>query len=301
MTTITTTPGSGAPELTRTRYEETSKPGLNATWAAPSSDTNIDGYEVYYCKHGETQWSARSPLAESNVTLEGLEEYTSYRVLARALQADNRPLGGWSDTGSGRTNRPTDVVAPYPHTMNVDWGSHGLSRLYGYHEDADGDTLTFTVRAKNPGIVEPSIQEEEDGTYLKVLARNPGVVPSSVEHWVDDGYGGRVGANILVEVVANEARYVAENSPAGTAVGSPVTGKPYDDGDDTTDDSLTYTLTDGTNGDVTGPFVIDSASGQISVKPVPNLNDGANPPRLDHETKDSYTGQCISPCRARPP
>ena len=53
-----------------------------------------------------------------------------------------------------------------------------------------------------------------------------------------------------------------------------------DDGDDETDDALTYTLT----GEVatSGLFVIAAASGQISVV------EGAS---LDHETKSSYTGK----------
>ena len=75
-------------------------------------------------------------------------------------------------------------------------------------------------------------------------------------------------------------RSVLENSPAGTAVGDPVTGTPYDDGDDQTNDALSYTL----SGEVStsGAFVIDSATGQISVK------QGAT---LDRETKSSYTGK----------
>ena len=73
---------------------------------------------------------------------------------------------------------------------------------------------------------------------------------------------------------------VAENSAAGTAVGDPVTGTPYDDGDDETDDALTYTLTG--EAATSGAFVIDSATGQISVKQDANL---------DFETKSSYTGK----------
>ena len=76
------------------------------------------------------------------------------------------------------------------------------------------------------------------------------------------------------------ARSVAENSPAGTAVGDPVTGTPYDDGDPDTDDALTYTLTG--EAATSGAFVIDAASGQISVA------EGAT---LDYETKSSYTGK----------
>ena len=60
----------------------------------------------------------------------------------------------------------------------------------------------------------------------------------------------------------------------------PVTGTPYDDGDDQTDDALTYSLTG--EAATSGAFEIDSATGQISVK------EGAS---LDYETKASYTGK----------
>ena len=73
---------------------------------------------------------------------------------------------------------------------------------------------------------------------------------------------------------------MAENSAAGTAVGDPVTGTPYDDGDDQTDDALTYTLTG--EAATSNAFTIDSATGQISVK------QGAT---IDFETKSSYTGK----------
>ena len=79
---------------------------------------------------------------------------------------------------------------------------------------------------------------------------------------------------------ANETRSIVENSAAGTAVGDPVTGTPYDDGDDETDDALTYTLTG--EASTSGAFVIDSSTGQISVQEDANL---------DYETKSSYAGK----------
>ena len=65
------------------------------------------------------------------------------------------------------------------------------------------------------------------------------------------------------------ARSVAENSPAGTAVGAPVAASDPDDGD-----TLSYTLADGA-----GSFTIDRAGGQIRV------GDGA---MLNHEDRSSY-------------
>ena len=68
-------------------------------------------------------------------------------------------------------------------------------------------------------------------------------------------------------------RSVAENSPAGTAVGAPV--KATDLGSDGLQEILTYTL--GNSGDNT-KFDIDHDTGQIRVKDA-----------LDHEDEDSYT------------
>ena len=56
----------------------------------------------------------------------------------------------------------------------------------------------------------------------------------------------------------NVTRSVAENSPAGTAVGRAVTGNPVEG------ETFTYTLT-GEAAD-SGVFAIDASTGQISVK-----------------------------------
>ena len=98
-----------------------------------------------------------------------------------------------------------------------------------------------------------------------------------------DPYGGEFTRTVTITgTPKTETRSVAERSAAGTPVGDPVTGTPYDDGDDQTDDALSYTLSDGNSGDVGGLFVIDSSTGQVSVA------EGAT---LDYEAKSSYTGQ----------
>ena len=116
---------------------------------------------------------------------------------------------------------------------------------------------------------------------------NPGTAdllqPSSIRErqrftfGVHDGYGGYVALTKTINGYHKTGRRVAENSAAGTAVGVPVTGTPYDDGDDQTDDALTYSLT-GKAAD-SGLFVIDSATGQISV---------AENAVLDYETDDTH-------------
>ena len=126
--------------------------------------------------------------------------------------------------------------------------------------------------------------EGDNSDKVRIHALNPAT--SSVTYGVSDGYGGYASKSIDVSGSADSfngadlSRSVAENSAAGTAVGDPVTGTPYDDGDDQTDDALTYTLTG--EASTSNAFTIDSATGQISVK------QGAT---IDYETKSSYTGR----------
>ena len=106
---------------------------------------------------------------------------------------------------------------------------------------------------------------------MRVTLLNPGT--SEVTYMASDPYGGQVTRTVtLTATPKTVSRSVAENSAAGTNVGDPVTGTPYNGV------ALSYTLT----GEATDAFVIDSSSGQISVK------QGAT---LDHETKSSYTGK----------
>ena len=117
-----------------------------------------------------------------------------------------------------------------------------------------------------------------DGSTLYTNILNPAA--TVITYGAHDGYGGYKSRTFTVTGRGDVTRSVRENSPAGTAVGDPVTGTPYDDGDDQTNDALSYTLSG--EASTSGAFEIDSATGQISVK------QGAT---LDRETKASYTGK----------
>ena len=140
----------------------------------------------------------------------------------------------------------------------------------------DGDTLSYTATAQYPGILGASVT----GTTASINALNPAPHggSSTVTYKATDGYGGYATSEMSFTVTANVTRSVSERASGGAAVGAPVTGKPYDDGDAQTDDALTHTLT----GEATDAFVIDAATGQITV---------AQGATLDHDTKDSYTGK----------
>ncbi|MYE33176.1 MAG: hypothetical protein F4X80_11125, partial [Chloroflexi bacterium] len=293
------------PTVTRTEFSEQSNPALDVTWTKPADNgLTISWYKVQYRKQaaaGEqpAAWTLHSAALETtSLTLSDLEAGAVYEFQVRA-GTNEEGLGPWSDTGSGRANRPPHhasyggvyyfyVNGPGPGGLAVgdDWVSNPIGLFFA---DSDGDTLTWGVSSQYPGIGDVGgfelRERPSDITFLpdeKTLRwtfefYNPASLV--LTYGAHDGYGGYTQRTFTWTGTQTETRAIAENSAAGTAVGDPVTGTPYDDGDDATDDALTYTLTG--EAATSGAFVIDSASGQISVQEDANL---------DYETKSSYTG-----------
>ena len=284
----------GAPTVTRTEFSEPTNPALDVSWtAADANGLTITGYEAQYRKKaaaGEdpaawTSFTGTVDATNRTLTLPDLGAGATYEVQVRALTSLEGP-SDWSTTGSGRANRPPRSTEPanLQPSYTVLWGGDDLIRtLNDKFADDDGDTLTYAASAQYPGVLRVGI-EGENSDKLRIHALNPAT--STVTYAVSDAYGGYASKTIDVSGSADSfngadlSRNVAENSAAGTAVGDPVTGTPFDDGDDQTNDALTYTLTG--EAATSGAFVIDSATGQISVK------QGAT---IDYETKTSYTGR----------
>ena len=272
-------------QVARKTYSGASAPGFTVTWIPPlergdsgETDLVVEQYELRYKKAGTSVWTDASISKDSrSVDLTGLEAGTVYHVDLRVKFSGER-YTEWSfaNLNGHRTNRPPTLSddsfiadASYP------WGAVGeLDNLAGFFTDADGDTLTYTASYAHPGVMKASV----NGTTLWTDFRNPGT--TTLTYGAHDGFGGYVSRTATISSTGTVTRSVRENSAAGTTVGARVPGMPYDDGDDETDDALTYTL----HGEAatSGAFVIDSATGQISVK------QGAS---LDYETKASYTGQ----------
>ncbi|MDE0195861.1 MAG: hypothetical protein OXP08_09965, partial [bacterium] len=99
---------------------------------------------------------------------------------------------------------------------------------------------TYAASAQHPALLGVSLSGAAGSAHLQVTLLNQGA--SKVSYVARDPYGGAVTRTVTITVTAKTSRSIAENAAAGTAVGSPVTGTPYDDGDDQTDDALTYTL-----------------------------------------------------------
>ena len=269
----------GTPTLTRTEFSEPTAPALDVTWtAAAANGLTITGYEAQYRKkaaEGEeaAEWTAYSGTLGATATtfnLAGLEAGATYEAQVRALSDEG--AGPWSDTGEGTANRPPNPTIWFFLDATFDIGESHLNTLVGYFEDADTDTLRYAASSNNPGVIWTRM-DDENPAFMLNDGLNPGT--ATVTYGAHDDYGGYASRTVTITVRnGNATLSVAENSAAGTAVGDPVTGTPYNGV------ALTYTLTG--EAATSNAFEIDSATGQISVK------EGAT---LDHETKNSYTGK----------
>ena len=297
-----------APTLARTEYSEPTDPGLDVTWTRPAltgeaiNRLQITGYEVQYRKKAAegadpAAWTlykyddpndagtkiSELPATPTSLTLPGLEAGATYEVQVRAIGGVEGP-GPWSDSGEKKANTPPNVTSVAftggTHAVgdNVDYNETGAGALGVLFADADSDTLTYAAAAQHPALLGVSLTGAAGEAKLRVTLRNQG--SSNLTYTASDAYGGSVTRTVTLGITATASRSVSENAAAGTNVGDPVTGTPYDDGDDQTDDALTYTLTG--EASTSGAFEIDAASGQISLK------QGAS---LDYETKSSYAGQ----------
>ena len=166
---------------------------------------------------------------------------------------------------------------------NVEWQWARASRAAGPWTDINGATEeTYT-----PKVVDAEDDEDDVndvGVYLRVTATyDDGHCPSCDTKKTEQAISANaVRAKPYVNAppvfkdeqgkdISTTTRSVAENSPAGTAVGAPVTAT--DPGVDGTQEILTYTL--GTEND-NGLFNIDHATGQIKVKTALDYEDEAN-------------------------
>ena len=264
-----------APTLTRTPFNVPTNPALDVRWSAPAAGgETITGYEARHRRSGGAWTNYAGALGANNTSFNvpDLVPGATYEAQVRALKGG--VPGPWSNVGSGRANSsPRKATYPpqYP-TFTVVWKDTYEKELRGHYTDADGDSFTYSVESLDPGFIEAWISG--GSVFVRIL--NPGNVKILITAY--DSYGG-VGPTLNPNYfgLARITLSVPENSPAGTAVGKPVVGLPYNG------EALSYWLEDAYSYDtVMSDFVVDAASGQIKVK------QGA---ALDYETKRSYTGR----------
>ena len=207
----------------------------------------------------------------------GREAGQRYLYSVRAFDGDGKPLGRW--TQGVRDNRPPafteDSATAFQVAENTASGTDIGDPVAATDPD-DGDTLTYLLGgadADHFAIDADSGQlrtsgaldyESQDSYAVTVIAA--------------DGAGLWAGLDVTITVTdvqeapafaaASITLQVAENTAAGTNIGSPVTAT------DSDGDALTYSL-GSTAAD--GHFTIDSSSGQLQTS-------GA----LDYESTDSY-------------
>ncbi len=261
------------------------KPALDVTWTTPAANgTTITQYDVYYGtdKNNMTKYSGTVGPSATSLRLTDLTAGATYhvRVLAFAGNDGQNGTAGHSADTSAKTNNPPKAGSESLTNAELIRGplathSTPAGKWTAYFTDSDGDTLTPSVAPQYAGLLK-ALASTGTEYSIRLEGLNPGT--SKLTYGVSDGYGGFATRVVTYTIVDNPARAIMENSAAGTAVGAPVAGTPYDDGDDSTDDALTHTL----HGEAATYFDIDTATGQISVK------QGTS---LDYETKTSYTGQ----------
>ena len=289
----------GTPSVTRTLSSEPIAPALDVTWTAATANggATITGHNVQYRKkaaQGEqpaawTDYTSSDgnggtttllPPATTSVTLSNLEAGATYEVQVRGVSKEDG-AGPWSDIGEGTANRPPTPTSTafnggtFPVGSIATYAEAGQGALGPFFGDPEGDALAYSASAQHPALLSVGLSGAAGSATLTATLLNPGA--SQITYTATDPYGGQVTRTATITGTAKTSRSVAENSAAGTAVGAPVTGTPYDDGDPQTDDALSYTL-EGKAKD-SGKFVIDSASGQISV---------AQGATLDYETDDAH-------------
>ncbi len=284
----------GTPTVTRVEFSEPTKPALRVSWTAVTGDARkLERYAVEFRKKGSATWLPYGLVNGSilNVVLGkdenlNLEAGATYEVRVQGIY-DGGGFSSWSGTGSGTANSPPKAGKVLTDAEILRGPYATYSRPAGewpeYFTDSNGDTLTPSASAQYPGLLSVSVSTGTDYS-IRTVGLNPGT--STLTYGVSDGYGGFASRTVTYTIVYNPTRQVMENSPAGTLVGpfvdtrefAEVAGTPYDDGDDSTDDTLTHTL----HGEAATYFEINGASGLIRVK------QGTT---LDYETKTTYTGQ----------
>ena len=266
----------GALTITRNESNEPMNPALDVTWTVPADNgTAIAEYLVRYRKQaaeGEEPGGWESVIATATeAKLPNLQAGSVYEAQVRTI-AGVEGSGLWSDTGEGTANRPPVVRAIIGQLYEtLPFGRDYDRDITDYINDPDGDTLTYSAPSAHAGVVAAELTGNGANT-LTVTVLNP--ASATIAYGAQDGYGGYVERTVNVTGRRRVSLSIVENSPAGTSVGDPVTGKPYNG------ETLSYAL----NGNVatSGLFVIDSATVQIRVIR------GAS---LDREAGISYTGQ----------
>ena len=211
-------------------------------WAAPAANgLTISGYNAQYRKkvaEGDTAnaWTDYTITdANDQQTTDAARHHGQHHpprprgrrdlrgAGPRALTSEEGE-GPWSDIGEGTANRPPNLTIWFLTDYTGTWGREVTGDVGNTFTDPDGDTLSFAASPTYPGVA--SVRMDGSTLYTDIL--NPAA--TVITYGAHDGYGGYASRTFKLTGRGDVTRSVRENSPAGTAVGDPVTGTPYDTG-----------------------------------------------------------------------
>ena len=262
---------------------------LDVTWSAPTNTgPDITDYDVRYRLSGTTnwtEWQANTTITTLKVTLTGLTVGKSYDAQVRATNDEG--TSGWSDTGSGTTNT-TGVTRSIAENSaagtNIGAAVTASANTNGYtltHSLSGTDAGSFDIVASSGQIqVKSALDYETKTSYSVTVTVKAAAAGAQTQSFtLDPNTPGDYDIPVTINVTdvneipefddgATASRSVAENSAAGTNIGTAVAAT------DPEGDTLTYSL----SGTDASSFNVSSTTGQITVKSA-----------LDYETKSSYS------------
>ena len=262
-----------------------SSTSLAVSWDAPeNTGPPITDYDYRY-REASGSWSevTNTTITATTVTIPRLTASTSYDVAVRATNAEG--MSNWSNPGIGSTNAPGANNPPVfregasaTRSVSANAAANSPIGLPVTATDADqGDTLNYSLAGADAASF--NINPANGQLLTKVgVALSAGTTYTVVVVATDGIAEARITVTVTISVVTNNpptfsaihpTRSVAENTPAGANIGSPISATDPDQGD-----TLTYTLA----GNDAASFDIVATTGQLQTKS-----------DLDYEMKSGYS------------
>ena len=280
-------PKPAAPTVTRSSTSPTSE--LDVSWTSPNMTGKppIKDYDVQYRLNGDSSWTSLSHTGtKTSATLKNLTANKSYEVQVRATNAEG--TGEWSDSGGAITKGggiTRSVAENSPAGTSVGPAVTATSNPNGYtltYTLSGTDAGSFTIVSSSGQIRVKSALDYETKTSYSVIVTVKAAsgggggaqTQSLIPNWPGDYtvpvtiYVTDVNETPAFDEGATTTRSVAENSPAGTNVGTAVSATDIDG------DTLTYSL----SGTDAASFDLDTSTGRIKTKAA-----------LDYEAKATYS------------
>ena len=179
---------------------------LEVSWTAPSNTGKpaIASYDVQYREGSSGEWrNGPQEVTGTSSSLSGLASGTAYQVRVRASNAEGD--GGWSSSGSGTTNSPSNTAPvfadPTPTRSVVENSGAGVN-VGGVvtATDEDGDSLTYTLGGTDAGAFVLDSASGQISTKAGVRYDHEGKSSYSVTVTADDGNGGRSSVTVSITV-----------------------------------------------------------------------------------------------------